>query len=301
MQRSRVVFPQPEGPRSTVKLPSAIVRLTSSSARTTPPSGVPNSLVTPRTVSAFADIPPSFAKGVVPRSIGGQANNVRKGDQAISSTRDAVGRVARPGVTPALIAQAALTILDESDDPSALTMRGLAGKLGIQAPSLYAHVEGIDQVIDLVHALINSSIVVSALDGSDDLEDLRSFCHAYRDAYRAHPIAAVIITSRTINLEHALDVYEPIAAFLLRYGIPAATVMPLMAMLDNIVLGSAVEPFADGFLGAARLYEVRHPALAEALRSTSRRSIDGVGFELGLDAFLATVTAHRARISDLMP
>lgn len=203
-------------------------------------------------------------------------------------------RVPRPGVTPALIAQAALAILDESDDPSALTVRGLAGRLGIQAPSLYAHVEGIDQVVDLVHALINSTIDISVLEGSDDLEDLRVFCHAYRNAYRAHPVAAVIITSRAINLDHALDVYEPVAAFLLRLGVPASTVMPLMAMLDNIVLGSAVEPFADGFIGAARNYRARHPALAEALRSTLRRSIDDVGFELSLEAFLSTVRAHRS-------
>lgn len=172
-------------------------------------------------------------------------------------------------------------------------MRALASRLGIQAPSLYGHVDGIDQVIDLVHALINSTIDVDVLAGSDDLADLGRFCHLYRDAYRAHRAAAVIITSRTINLDHALDVYEPIASFLLRFGVPSSTVMALMAMLDNFVLGSAVEPFADGFIGPARNYQVRHPALAEALRSTLRRSIDDVGFELSLEAFLGTVREYR--------
>lgn len=199
----------------------------------------------------------------------------------------------RPGVTPALIAEAALELLDEAPDTSSLTMRGLAARLGVQAPSLYAHIDGIDEVITLVHALINSTIDVSVLDNSSDIDDLRRFCHLYRDAYRAHPAAAVIITSRSINLDHALDVYEPIASFLLRFGVPASAVMPLMAMLDNIVLGSAVEPFADGFIGPARSYKVKHPALAEALRSTLRRSIDDVGFEMSLDAFLTTVESHR--------
>ncbi len=172
-------------------------------------------------------------------------------------------------------------------------MRALAARLGVQAPSLYAHIDGIDQVIDLVHELINSTVDVSALAGSADINDLRDFCHTYRNAYRAHPVAAVIITSRSINLDHALDVYEPIAGFLLRYGVPAASVMPLMAMLDNIVLGSAVEPFADGFIGPARTYKMKHPALAEALRSTLRRSIDDVGFDMGLEAFLDTVESYR--------
>jgi len=168
-------------------------------------------------------------------------------------------------------------------------MRALARRLGIQAPSLYAHVEGIDQVITLVHARINSTIDVSVLAGSADLADLATFAHAYRDAYRAHPVAAVIITSRSINLDHALDIYEPIANFLLRYGIEPGMVMPLMAMLDNIVLGSAVEPFADGFIGPARHYRVKHPALAEALRNSIRKNIDDVGFHLGLEAFINTV------------
>ena len=171
-------------------------------------------------------------------------------------------------------------------------MRALGSRLGVQAPSLYAHIDGIDEVIDLVHSLINSRIDVSTLEDSTDIADLLTFCHEYRNTYRQHPTAAVIITSRAINLDHALDVYEPIAAFLLRYGVPAQDVMPLMAMLDNIILGSAVEPFAAGFVGAARNYKSRHPALAQALRSTLRRSIDDVGFDMSLRAFLATVQSY---------
>lgn len=210
-------------------------------------------------------------------------------------TRYATGRTPRPGVTPALIAQAALAILDESPDPSILTMRALGRRLGVQAPSLYAHIQGLDEVIDLVHELINSTIDVSMLEESTSIDDLAAFCHSYRNAYRQHPTAAVIITSRAINLDHALDVYEPVAAFLLRYGVPAPDVMPIMAMLDNIVLGSAVEPFAAGFVGPARNYQRAHPALAHALRSTLRRSIDDIGFEMSLTAFLATVRSYQSR------
>jgi len=170
-------------------------------------------------------------------------------------------------------------------------MRALADRLGIRAPSLYAHVQGIDEVIDLAHERINASIDTSVLDGSSELRDLRELGRRYRDAYRAHRVAATLITARSINLDHALDVYEPVAAFLLRYGVTPEKVMPLMAMLDNIVLGSAVEPFADGFIGPARAYKSRHPALAESLRSTTRRSIDDVGFDMGMDAFISTVRA----------
>jgi hypothetical protein len=55
-------------------------------------------------------------------------------------------------------------------------------------------------------------------------------------------------------------------------------------------MGSAVEPFAAGFLGPSRYYLPQHPALAEALRTTNRRAIDDVGFDIGLDAVCRLIT-----------
>ena len=195
----------------------------------------------------------------------------------------------REPVTRDRIGQAALRILDDASDESALTMRSLADALGVQAPSLYAHITGIDEVIDLVHARINGTIDVSPLEASDSLEGLREFAHLYREAYRRHPAASSIIVMRTINAGHALAVYEAIASCLGRSGVPVGAVMPCMALLDNLVLGSAIEPFADGFRGPASEYRRRYPHLAEALRSSHRRRIDDEGFELGLASFLDLV------------
>ena len=54
MQRSRVVFPQPDGPSNTMNEPSATLRLTLSRAWTSPPSGVGKNFDTPRTCKAGA-------------------------------------------------------------------------------------------------------------------------------------------------------------------------------------------------------------------------------------------------------
>ncbi len=201
----------------------------------------------------------------------------------------------RAPVTRARIGEAALKILDDATGESALTMRALATDLGVQAPSLYAHVTGIDDVLALVHARINAAIDLGTLDDPDPLAALRRFAHAYRDAYRSHPVAATIIISRSINADHALDVYEPVAACLVRAGLPMDTVMPCMALLDNLALGSAVEPFAAGFTGASASYRRRYPTLSEALRRSRRRHIDDEGFALGLDAFIGILeTLSRA-------
>jgi AcrR family transcriptional regulator len=200
---------------------------------------------------------------------------------------------ARPAVTADRIAAEALALLDRGPDESVLTMRSLAARLGIQAPSLYAHVSGMDEIRDLVHALINSTIDVSGLDGSTDLDDLADLGRRYREAYRAHRVAASMIVSRSINRDHALRIYEPIAAFLSRYGVPAERVMPLMALFDNLVLGSAVEPFSAGFTGPARDYRASYPALADALGCIARDRVDDEAFETGMAAFLGLLRAER--------
>lgn len=203
---------------------------------------------------------------------------------------------ARAGLSPERIAIAALEILDEAPDESALTARSLASRLGVRAPSLYAHVSGMEEILDLVHRHINSLIDIEILVGSAEESDFREACHRYRQAYRAHPVAATIIASRAINRDHALRVYEPLAAYLLAQQVPANLVMPVMAMLDNLIMGSAVEPFAEAFVGESSEYQPAHPALAVALEATNRAAIDDVGFDIGLAAIcrvISELSTHR--------
>jgi AcrR family transcriptional regulator len=195
----------------------------------------------------------------------------------------------RQPVTRDRIGEVALAILDSAADESALTMRALATGLDVQAPSLYAHISGIDDVFALVHERINAAIDLTSLSDDDPLEGMRRFAHRYRDGYRRHLVAATVIITRSVNADHALAVYEPVAACLQRCGVPIDQVMPCMAMLDNLVLGSAIEPFAAAFVGRASDYRRDYPTLAEALRNSRRRRIDDEGFELGLDAFMGTV------------
>jgi AcrR family transcriptional regulator len=195
----------------------------------------------------------------------------------------------REPVTRARIGEVALGILDAATDESALTMRSLAAALGIQAPSLYAHITGIDDVLALVHARINSTIDLTPLDDPDSLTGLRAFAHLYREAYRRHHVAATIIITRSVNADHALVVYERVASCLMRAGVPATLVMSCMAYLDTLTLGSAIEPFAAGFTGPAASYRSHYPYLAEALRNSRRRHIDDEGFSLGLDGLIGIV------------
>lgn len=190
----------------------------------------------------------------------------------------------RAGLTPSRIAEAALAILDTAHDESELTARSLAKALGVSAPSLYAHVAGMEEILDLVHRSINETIDVSPLVDSAREEDFREVCHRYRNAYRAHRVASTIIASRSVNRDHALRVYEPLAAYLVRRGVADDLVMPVMAMLDNLIMGSSVQPFAEGFIGEGADYLPTSPSLARAIDHADREAIDDVGFSIGLDA-----------------
>jgi AcrR family transcriptional regulator len=190
----------------------------------------------------------------------------------------------RAGLTPEIIAQAALEILDAAADETALTARSLAKRLGVSAPSLYSHVAGMEEVLDLVHRSINHTIDVTPLSGSNRENDFREVCHRYRNAYRAHRVASTIIASRSVNRDHALGIYEPIARYLVARGIDKALILPVMAMLDNLIMGSSVQPFAEGFIGDSHDYLPDNPSLAHGLSATNRQAIDDVGFGLGLDA-----------------
>jgi AcrR family transcriptional regulator len=52
------------------------------------------------------------------------------------------------------ILRAAITLIDETDDPNALTLRGIARRAGISAPSIYSHFESLPTLIE---ALLQAS------------------------------------------------------------------------------------------------------------------------------------------------
>lgn len=186
------------------------------------------------------------------------------------------------------IAEAALDLFDTAGTEG-FSLRNLAKGMGVRAPSLYSHVEGIGEVLDLVHALVNSEIDTTWLLHEDWRLGFRRFAYSYRKAYRQHPAAATAIISGKGNEESALSIYTLICAKLRDIGVPHASVMPLMAHLDYLVLGSTVAQFAADFPSVPRLRSAGYYELADALGGLRRSAIDDKGFEVGLSSWLDLV------------
>jgi AcrR family transcriptional regulator len=98
------------------------------------------------------------------------------------------------GLTRESIIATALSILD-ADGREALTMRRLATALDVEAPSIYAHVQSKD---DLIDGVLDS--VLDRVSLPPDLPDARSALVAGFRAYRAtlleHPNIVLLMTER---------------------------------------------------------------------------------------------------------
>jgi AcrR family transcriptional regulator len=194
-------------------------------------------------------------------------------------------RPSKPILSRRGIAQAALALVDE-EGIEALSTRRLARRLGVEGPSLYNHVASRDELLDEITAVIDEDIDVATLDATDWRTALAELARSYRRAYARHPQMIATIVRRPVRTHVALNGYDRLFKLLLDNGWDGATASAIVAAIDHLVLGSAIETFAAGFDRAPDEYAGDYPSLAAALRVADGAAIDGDGFELGLEALL---------------
>jgi AcrR family transcriptional regulator len=107
------------------------------------------------------------------------------------------------------ILEVAVTVLEEAG-PDALTMRELADRMGIRAPSLYKHVRDKDDIVAGVQerALLDMGRHLSAVAG----QGLVALAEAYRSWARAHPRLYEVATRRPLARERIAPGVEDAAA-----------------------------------------------------------------------------------------
>src|SRR3954463_14859733 len=90
------------------------------------------------------------------------------------------------------IVAAAVALLDETGDESAITLRSVARRVGIAAPSIYRHFP--DQpaimlaVVQQAYTELNEQLIAAlAAAGSDPRERLFALGHSYLEVAEQHP------------------------------------------------------------------------------------------------------------------
>jgi len=121
----------------------------------------------------------------------------------------------------------------EDEGPEAMSMRRLAGELGIRAPSLYKHVDGKDRI----EAELQQRALTQLASALQPAGDLRALAHSYRRWALDHPRLYELTTRRPLHRD------------LLRDGVETAASARLVALSGgNVDRGRALWAAAHGLV-----------------------------------------------------
>lgn len=199
------------------------------------------------------------------------------------------------------VARAAMQLVDEAGFDQ-LTLRGLARRLGISAPSLYEHVASKDDLIDLVVA----QILAEAARGWNPPEEWdEAVRYAARWWYRMlgeHMAVHDSVLRRPMAAPVALDAIQTIIGALISAGFGHDQASATYALIFRYVVGAAALARSRAASRATRhitqdeeqrrteqllerLDPDKYPALITARAALARTATDEV-FEAGLDAII---------------
>jgi AcrR family transcriptional regulator len=143
------------------------------------------------------------------------------------------------------ILDTALTITGESG-LDALSMRGLAARIGVTPMALYRYFRDKD---DVLHGMVGR--MLSEIDLPDPAlpwrERLSAMVRAVRAVAARHPAAFPLLLTRPAVTVEALRVVEALYAVLLEAGVPQVRVVRAEQVLSTMVLGLALSEVSGRF------------------------------------------------------
>jgi AcrR family transcriptional regulator len=214
----------------------------------------------------------------------------------------------RTALTVEAIVAAAIEVLDEAG-VAGLSMRRVADQLGTGAASLYAHVSGKDELLELVFDELVGQVPLPEPDPKIWREQVRQMARDLRAVLVSHRDAALAGLGRVPTTPRTLVAAETLAATL-RVGGLSDRVIALG--LDQLTLYVSAEAFETGLMeygrdpeDVERYYEDVHafymrlpadrfPVLASAVDDITGPDGDE-RFEFGLDVLIAGLEALNAR------
>ena len=206
-------------------------------------------------------------------------------------------------LTPQAVVTTALALADRHG-LEALTMRGLARELGVEAMSLYHHFASKDALLDAMVDRVYAAILLPEASGQWRAE-LRRRSVSVRQVLHAHPWALPLMESRRAPGPANLAYHEANIACLRAAGFTPEQVAHAYAIVDAFVYGFVLQeatlPFESGDEAAAM---IEQDAFGEALASYpnmvwfTQEVILGPGysftreFEPGLDLVLEGIQSR---------
>jgi AcrR family transcriptional regulator len=223
--------------------------------------------------------------------------------------RSQAGRKAT--LTTEAIVAAAIEVLDEGG-VAGLSMRRVAEHLGTGAASLYAHVSGKEELLELVYDALVGQVPLVEPDPATWRDQLRQIMRDFHDVLVSHTDAALAGLGRIPTSPQTMAAAEVLAGIMRAGGL-----CPLVVALglDQLVLYVSATAFEDGlfrrgmdeeemlryYAGVHAFYAAlpaeRYPVLASIAPDMTGHD-DVERFSFGLDVLIAGLEAVNARVRD---
>lgn len=165
-----------------------------------------------------------------------------------------------------------------------LTMRRLAGELGVQPGGLYWHFANKQTLLAAMADVITDGVRADAGDsGSDWRDDLVRISEAFRAALLAHTDGAELVAAGYALRPGSGQPLDAMIKIMDRAGLPDPDARAAAAALTHFVLGHAAEVQAHDQLRRAGALPPDHDRIADP----------DAAFRIGLAIFLDGVAARR--------
>jgi AcrR family transcriptional regulator len=191
------------------------------------------------------------------------------------------------------VLRTALDLVDR-EGVDALTMRRLGRELGVEAMSLYGHVDSKDDLIDgVVEQVFRQMPLVAP--GPDPWEDrLRQYAAAYRKVLLDHPNTVQLVSRRRQNSEGIVAFVVSALRELTALGLDPVRAERVLRVIANFTLGHVTEQVGD----EAR---TRQSALRAGLPPPPVDPAHDEAFELGIDFIVAGIDHLLPAVSPATP
>lgn len=159
------------------------------------------------------------------------------------------------------VIRAAMAVADEKGT-AALTMRAIAGPLGVEAMSLYHHVAGREDVLDGMVDAVFGEIDLPPRD-TDWKSAMRHRATSARAVLRSHPWAVALMDSRTRPGAMTLRHHDAVLGALRAGGFSVPMAAHAFSLIDSYLYGFVIQEVSLPFSGSAELEEVAGALLSE--------------------------------------
>lgn len=200
----------------------------------------------------------------------------------------------RQGLDRTRVFAAALDVVDR-DGLDRLTMRHLAAELGVEAPSLYKHVRGKDDLLDGVAEAIYGAVQVPP--SNDPWPDrVAAHARAFRAVLLAHPNAVSVVAMRPVASVSTLELMERLLAELVEAGWDLDGAFSVLDTVVSFVVGVALTELSGELVrrttedldeATATTFANTFPLVEATLRSIGHTKT----FEFGLEALIRGLMA----------